>query len=146
MQIIVLGGGISAISFAYFIQNIKKINKIYVLEKQKKPGGLLRSYKFLKNIYYDVGPHIIFSKHNEVLQLNKKILGKNVNQFRRSNKILYDKKYIKYPFENELSKLKNSEIKFCINSFLNNPYENVKPENMKQFFSHILGKELPIYI
>ena len=46
MQIIILGAGISAISFAYFVQNIKKIKKIYILEKDKKPGGLLRSFKF----------------------------------------------------------------------------------------------------
>ena len=100
MQIIILGAGISAISFAYFVQNIDKIEKIYILEKDNKPGGLLRSFKFLKNISYDIGPHIIFSKHKEILELNKNILGVNVNQYKRSNKILYDKKFIKYPFEN----------------------------------------------
>ena len=140
MQIIILGAGIAAISFAYFVQNIKKIKKIYILEKDNKPGGLLRSYKFLNNISYDVGPHIIFSKYKEVLDLNKNILGANVEQFRRSNKILYDKKFIKYPFENELSKLNKSEIKYCINSFINNTYEKIKPENMKQFFLSFFGQ------
>ena len=66
MNITILGGGISAISLAYFIQNSKKIKNIYIIEKEKNLGGLLRSYKFDK-IYYDVGPHIIFSKHKDIL-------------------------------------------------------------------------------
>ena len=49
---------ISAISFAYFVQNIKKIKKIYILEKDNKPGGLLRSYKFLNNISLISRPQI----------------------------------------------------------------------------------------
>ena len=87
MNIIILGGGISGISLAYFIQNFEKIKKIYIIEKDKKLGGLLRSYKF-DNIHYDVGPHIIFSKHKEILDLNKKLLGKNINKIKRSNKII----------------------------------------------------------
>ena len=36
MNIIILGGGISGVSLAYFIQNFSKIKKIYILEKEKK--------------------------------------------------------------------------------------------------------------
>ena len=130
MNIIILGAGISGISLAYFIQNFKKIKNIYIIEKDNKLGGLLRSYKF-DNIYYDVGPHIIFSKHKEILNLNEKLLGKNINKIKRSNKIIYkNNKFIKYPFENELHKLPIEDKNFALNTFLNNPFRSYEPENM----------------
>ena len=139
MNIIILGGGISGVSLAYFIQNFSKIKKIYILEKEKKLGGLLRSYKF-ENIFYDVGPHIIFSKHKEILKLNEKILKNNINKLKRSNKIIYkNSKFIKYPFENELYKLPNKDKIMALNAFLNNPFKEYFPKNMNQFFLKTFG-------
>ena len=90
MKILILGGGIAAISLAKFLQNKKEIEEITILEKDDKIGGLLRSYR-VNNIFYDVGPHIIFSRDKKILNLILKTLGKNKNKIRRSNKILYDK-------------------------------------------------------
>ena len=72
MNIIILGAGISGVALAHFLQEKKSINKITLLEKDSKPGGLLRSYN-VKGIAYDIGPHIIFSKHKEILDKNIKI-------------------------------------------------------------------------
>ena len=66
MKIAILGGGIAAISLASFLQNSRKIKEINIFEKENEIGGLLRSYKIDK-IYYDVGPHIIFSRNKEIL-------------------------------------------------------------------------------
>ena len=105
MKIAILGGGIAAISLASFLQNSRKIKEINIFEKENEIGGLLRSYKIDK-IYYDVGPHIIFSRNKEILKKILQVLGRNKIKIRRSNKILYNKNtYIKYPFENELYKL-----------------------------------------
>ena len=105
MIINILGGGISSLSLAYFLQNHSFIKKINILEKEEKIGGLLRSYN-IRGIRYDIGPHIIFSKHKEILKMMKTMLGKNKLKIRRSNKILFKKDIlIKYPFENDLSKL-----------------------------------------
>ncbi len=140
MKIILLGGGIASISLAFFLQNNKKINEINILEKDKKPGGLLKSYN-INGIYYDVGPHIIFSKNKKILKLILKILGKNKIKLRRSNKIVYDKKtFIKYPFENELYKLPLKELNFALNKFLLNKYSGIKANTMKQFFLKNFGE------
>ena len=116
MKIVILGAGISGVSLAYNLQKSKKIKEIYILEKEKIPGGLLRSFNY-KGITYDVGPHIIFSKHKDILKKNVNLLGKNVHKIKRSNKIIYKNRYIKYPFENELSKLPKDELKYCLNTF-----------------------------
>ena len=139
MKIIILGAGISGISLSYNLQKYKKIKKITILEKEKKPGGLLRSFVH-KGIAYDIGPHIIFSKHKEILKKSISMLGENVKNLKRSNKIIYKNKYIKYPFENELSKLPTKELYYCLNTFLNNPFENYEYKNMLQFFLKIFGE------
>ena len=139
MNIIILGAGISGVALAHFLQEKKNIKKITLLEKDSKPGGLLRSYN-VKGIAYDIGPHIIFSKHKEILDKNIKILDHNVHRIRRSNKIIYKNRYVKYPFENELSKLPKEDRQYCLNSFIKNPFEKFKYANMQQFFLSLFGE------
>ena len=139
MNITLLGGGIASISLSYFLQNNKNINQINIIEKENKIGGLLRSYKFGK-IYYDVGPHIIFSRNKENLKTILNLLGKNKSKIKRSNKIIYNKEiFIKYPFENELYKLPEKKLNYALKSFLNNKYKKTNPKNMKQFFLKVFG-------
>ena len=139
MKIIILGAGISGVSLAYYLQKFKKVKEITILEKEKIPGGLLRSFN-CNGIAYDIGPHIIFSKHKDILEKNIKILGKNITKIRRSNKIIFKNRYIKYPFENELSKLPKDKLEYCLHTFLNNPFENYDYNNMLQFFLKIFGE------
>lgn len=140
MIVNILGGGISSLSLAYFLQNCSYIKKINIFEKEEKIGGLLRSYK-IRGLRYDVGPHIIFSKHKNILKKIKDILGKNKIKIKRSNKIIFKKDIlIKYPFENELSKLPKKDLVFALKNFLNNPYRKLKAKNMKIFFLKNFGK------
>ena len=139
MKLCILGGGLSGVSLAYFLQNNPKIKQIDIFEKSEKLGGLASSFQ-KEGIYYDIGPHIIFSKDKEVLDLMKNLLGKNINKLRRSNKIFYKGRFVKYPFENELSALPEKDREYCLNAFLHNPYENYETGNMLQFFLKTFGE------
>lgn len=139
MTIGILGAGLSGITLAYLLQDDARVTGIELFEKADRPGGLARSYPFA-GIGCDVGPHIIFSKNKEVLDLMVKILGDNVHKLRRSNKIFHDGRFVKYPFENELSALSPSERDWCLNTFLNNPYASYAPQNMLQFFLVTFGE------
>ncbi len=75
MKAIILGAGISGVALAHYLQENKKVKEITLIEKNTKPGGLLRSFTY-KDIAYDVGPHIIFSKHKDILKKNIDILKK----------------------------------------------------------------------
>ena len=57
MTIGILGGGIAGLSLAANV-----LEECVVLEKEDRVGGLCRSFAFDK-ITYDIGPHIVFSKH-----------------------------------------------------------------------------------
>lgn len=139
MKISILGGGLAGISAAYFLQNNPEIKQIDIFEKEEVLGGLCRSFN-INGIFYDIGPHIIFSKDQEILDLMNNLLEDNKEKIKRSNKIIHNKKFIQYPFENDLSKLPQNDLDYCLNGFLNNPYEDYKAKNMLQFFLKTFGE------
>lgn len=139
MRIGILGAGLAGISLAHFLDARDPATEIELLEKASQPGGLCQSFRF-GQFPYDVGPHIIFSKDAEILQLMVDLLGENVQRLRRSNRIFHDGRLIKYPFENELSALSDADKQYCLDAFLNNPYSAYQPANMLQFFLVTFGE------
>jgi len=139
VKLAILGGGLSGVSLAYLLQEKAQDAAIDIFEAADAPGGLCRSFPF-GNVQYDVGPHIIFSKDAEILELMVKLLGENVHKLRRSNRIWHDGRLVKYPFENELSALSPADKQYCLNAFLNNPYADYVPQNMLQFFLVTFGE------
>jgi len=132
MKTIILGGGIAGLSLAHFLKG-----KSIILEKEKQIGGLCKSYEF-NGIFYDMGPHIMFSKNKEILDFHTSIIDSNT--IRRSNKIYHKGKLVKYPFENDLAALDEKERDYCLHEFLNNPHENQEANNMLQFFLKTFGE------
>lgn len=129
----ILGGGLAGLSFAFFLNKLCAI-----LEAQEDVGGLCRSYS-INGVIHDVGPHIIFSKDEQILNLMNGMI--DYNRLKRSNQIYYRGRFVKYPFENFLAQIGNEdEISYCLNAFLNNPYENLPAENMLAFFLKTFGE------
>ncbi len=140
MKITILGGGLAALSLCYFLQDRADVESIDVIEKENRPGGLCRSFDLGGGVLYDVGPHIIFSKDKEVLGLMKDLLGENIHELRRSNRIMHKGRLVQYPFENDLSKLPEDDLNYCVNAFMNNPYEGYPADNMLQFLLKTFGE------
>jgi protoporphyrinogen oxidase len=132
MNIGILGGGISGITLQRFLNHPSEI-----LEKEERPGGLCRT--FWKDGYgYDIGGHILFSKHAHVNALITEILGDNVNQCRRANAVLFKGRYVKYPFENDLAALDVEDRYECLIGYLKNNYP--PPKNLSEWSYHTFGK------
>ena len=138
MKLAILGGGLAAISLAYFLQENQQIEEITIFEKEASIGGLCRSIH--KDGYtYDIGPHILFSKDKEMLNLMLEV-APETNKLRRSNQIIHKGRYVQYPFENDLSKLPSEDLNYAVTAFQNNPYENYEAQNMLQFFLKTFGE------
>ncbi len=135
MKIGILGGGVAGISLGRLLN---KGHDITILEAEPSGGGLARSFPF-HGFSYDVGPHIIFSRNPAVLQFMLEIAPEELMPHERSNQIWYKGRLIKYPFENFLGLLPPDETAHCVDTFLHNPYEDYKPENMLQFFLRTFG-------
>ncbi|HWS73236.1 MAG TPA: NAD(P)-binding protein, partial [Thermoanaerobaculia bacterium] len=93
----ILGGGISGVALAAHLGE-----DVEVLEKQRHPGGLCATVIEDGFTFDAAGPHIMFSKNKEVLNLMISVLGDNVHQRRRENRIWFRGRLVKYPFENDL--------------------------------------------
>lgn len=132
METIILGGGLAGVSLAYFLKQ-----KSIILEKEQRLGGLCRSFE-LNKIFYDIGPHILFSKNEGILNFCASLMG--ANKIRRSNKIYHNGRLVKYPFENGLSALTAQDRNYCLQTFLSNPHESYEAQNMRQFFLKTFGE------
>lgn len=127
-----LGGGLSALAFAHFYGG-----PAVIFEKEDRLGGLCRSFE-TNGVCHDVGPHIFFSKEKEILDFLTSLTP--MNRLRRSNKIFYEGRFVKYPFENELSALPEKDRDWCLETFIDNPHRDRPAENMLAFFLKTFGE------
>ncbi len=130
----ILGGGISGLSLASFLQRDAE-----VLEADARPGGLARTFG-RNGFLSDVGGHIMFSKDQQVLDAMVGALGDNVERRRRNNKILYRGLYVKYPFENGLGALPKEAAYDCLLSFVKNDAPPPPHANFAEWMYFTLGR------
>ncbi|MBI3070974.1 MAG: FAD-dependent oxidoreductase [Deltaproteobacteria bacterium] len=127
----ILGGGIAGVSLQRFLSCSSE-----VLEKEQRLGGLCRSFE-KEGFRYDIGGHILFSKHHEINQLVAQVLDGNIRHCRRNNRILFKGKYVKYPFENGLGILEREDIFDCLIKYLNNPHRH--PATFREWIYYTFG-------
>ena len=132
MTVGILGGGIAALSLANFLND-----DVVIFEKDSAVGGLCRSFDFY-DVPFDVGPHIVFSKNQEVLNFHNSLT--EMSTHNRLSKILIGQNLIKYPLENNLYQLNSIDRDKCLIEFQENPYSDMKPANMQQFFLSYFGE------
>lgn len=131
----ILGGGISGIALAAHLgENVE------VLEKRDRIGGLCGTISENGFTFDAAGPHIMFSKNKDVLNLMVSVLGANVHQRRRENKIWFKGRMVKYPFENDLASLPPEDNFDCIYGYLKNPRQNDTPTNLAEWSYATFGK------
>ncbi len=136
MTIGILGGGLAGISIAAHLDH-----DCEVLEKDSRGGGHCQTVEEQGFTYDAGGPHIIFSRNQEMVDYMVSLLGDNVHQARRNNKIFYRGRYVKYPFENGLFDLEPQDRFECLYHYLKNDYPPPRT-NFKEWIYHHFGKGL----
>jgi protoporphyrinogen oxidase len=131
----ILGGGISGLFTAYFLGD-----DVEILEADATPGGLARCFGG-EGFRSDIGGHILFSKDKEALAHEVAVLGENIRQGVRANKILYRGLHVKYPFENGIDVLPKEDIVDILYSFIENPHK-AAPTNFREWMYHTFGDGL----
>lgn len=134
MNVGILGGGISGLTLQRFLRHPSD-----VLEKAAVPGGLCRTF-WKDGFGFDIGGHILFSKHEHVNKLVNELLGDNINYCKRLNKILFKGRYVKYPFENDLGALDKQDCYECLIDYLKN--DHPKPTNLEEWGYYTFGKSI----
>ena len=134
MHIGILGGGISGLTLHRFLKHPSE-----VLEKAAVPGGLCRTF-WKDGFGFDIGGHILFSKHKHVTELIDRLLGDNINRCRRANKILFKGRYVKYPFENDLGALDKQDAYECLIDYLKADFP--APTNLEEWAYATFGRAI----
>jgi protoporphyrinogen oxidase len=133
MKIGILGGGISGLTLQRFLEHPSE-----VLEKAPVVGGLCRTF-WKDGFGFDIGGHILFSKHPHVNELVNRLLGDNINHCKRANKILFKGRYVKYPFENDLGSLDKQDAYECLIGYLKNDFHG-EPANLEEWAYAAFGR------
>jgi protoporphyrinogen oxidase len=134
-DVAILGGGISGVALAAHLGD-----DVEVFEKRGRIGGLSGSIVDQGFTFDAAGPHIMFSKNKEVLNLMVSVLGENVHEKRRDNKIWFKGRLVKYPFENDLASLPPEDNFECIYGYLKNPNAASTPANLAEWSYATFGK------
>ncbi len=136
MAIGILGGGLAGIAIAAHLDQPCEI-----LEKDSRGGGHCQTVQEDGFTYDAGGPHIIFSRNQEMVDYMVTLLDGNVHQARRANKIFYRGRYVKYPFENGLYDLEPQDRFECLYHYIKNDYPPPQ-SNFKEWLYHHFGKGL----
>lgn len=134
---LILGGGASGISTAILLPNSR------IIECGSKIGGLANS-KSISGFTFDQGPHIMFSKDQDVLQIMVDSLGGNVHTCMRNNVVMINGVCLRYPIENDLSSLPIEIRLNALQDFLKTKIrpDLEKPNNLEEWFLQNFGRTL----
>lgn len=115
---IVIGAGISGLSFGYFTKQ-----PFIIFEKESKVGGLCKSIKD-NGFIFDYSGHFIHIKDKKIKSLIEKLIGKKLLKVQRNSKILFKDKIIPFPFQANLYYLNDKDKQECIKGIKNR--KNIK--------------------
>lgn len=129
---LVIGAGISGLSFANFIEN----NDYLIVEKDTEIGGYCRTIKN-NNYIWDYAGHFYHFKTEEMRNffLEKMQEEGMVNQV-KNTKIYYKGELINYPFQTNIHQLEKQEFIDCLYDL----YNKEEKENYDSFLDMLYGK------
>ena len=105
---IVIGAGISGLSFGYFSKK-----SFIIFEKENTVGGLCKSIKN-NGFTFDYSGHFIHIKNKKIKSLIERVTGKKLLIIKRNSAILFNNKIMPFPFQANLYYLTEQQKQKCI--------------------------------
>ena len=141
MKIAVVGAGISGLSAATFLTN----DDVDLYEATSDVGGHASSFS-VNGFVFDRGPHILFSKNQQVLNFLLRLMDTNIVKSKRNNKVVVNNIITSYPFENFLEPFSN-DIKMNVLKDLfrlnqKGDIDQSGSKNLQEWFNSNFGKTL----
>ncbi len=142
-RIIIIGAGPTGLGAAYRLKQLGHSNwRIY--EKDDHVGGLSSSFCDDRGFTWDLGGHVLFSHYSYFDELAKRLLGDEFNKLIRESWIYLLKKWIPYPFQNNIRYLPPAKVIDCLSGLYQAAGSRKDPRNFEQWvlatFGHGIGK------
>lgn len=142
-KVIVIGAGVSGLSIAQLLKN--RYN-VVVLEKEDRPGGMIKCDHVNGHLFHRTGGHVFNTKRKDVLEWFWKLFNRDeefVKADRNSVVSMTDGRLIAYPIENHGYQFSDEMMKSFINDLIkmarNQPKE---PTNFEEFLRIRFGDTL----
>jgi len=134
-NILIIGGGIAGVSAANYLEENKRKDINYLLfEKESILGGLCRTV-CSNGFFYDYTGHLLHFSDEQNKQFVSDLLGEKLQSKIRKSFIYFRKRYIDFPFQQNLGELPDKEKKECLWSYLE-AYFNLKKGSKCEFFKN----------
>ena len=94
--IMVVGAGVAGLTIAR--QLAENGIKVLILEREKRPGGLARSFSY-GDFTFDVGPHRFHTDQHQIDLFIRSVLGRTAFEIKRKSSVFFRDKYYSWPFK-----------------------------------------------
>lgn len=143
MKYIVIGAGISGLSIA---QLLSKDNEVVVLEKDLRPGGMIKCDRVEGSLFHRTGGHVFNSKREDVMHWFWSFFEREVQftkALRNSSVVMPDGKMVPYPIENHAYLLDKGIGESIVADLVNIiKMGTIEPANFEEFLKGRFGNTL----
>jgi len=137
VKYLIVGAGISGLSFANFIAS----DDYLILEKEKEAGGFCRTI-YKKDYVWDYAGHFFHFTNNKIKRyFNNKIQKDQLIYKKKNTKIFYKGDYIDYPFQKNIHQLSKVEFVDCLYDIFNKN-EKINYYNFEEMLYGKFGKSI----
>ena len=143
MKYIIIGAGISGLSIA---QLLNKDNEVIVLEKDARPGGMIKCDRVEGSLFHRTGGHVFNTKREDVMKWFWSFFDQErdfIKTTRNSSVVMDDGKLIPYPIEYHAYLLgKETGVKIVTDLVEMARQQDIKPSNFEDFLKGRFGSTL----
>jgi protoporphyrinogen oxidase len=137
---VVLGAGVSGLSFANWWRERRPGARVVVLEREAEPGGYCRTV-VQSGFVWDYSGHFFHFKHPELeAWLRARMPGQDVRTVDRVAKIRYAGRDIDFPFQKHIHQLPLDEFLECLVELYFRPAGDGAPGSFGEMLYRRLGK------
>lgn len=140
MKYIIIGAGISGLSIA---QLLNKDNEVIVLEKDDRPGGMIKCDRVEGSLFHRTGGHVFNTKREDVMKWFWSFFDQErdfIKTTRNSSVMMDDGKLIPYPIEYHAYLLgKETGAKIVTDLVEMARQQDIKPSNFEDFLKGRFG-------
>jgi protoporphyrinogen oxidase len=143
-KIVIIGAGPTGLGAAYRLQDLGYHNwELY--EQNSYVGGLSASFRDKDNYTWDLGGHVLFSHYEQFDRVVEEALGDQYVKHLRESWIYLLKKWIPYPFQNNLRYLPDEALFGCLYDLHKIGSAEGNSSNFKEWILNTFGNGIAKY-
>ena len=138
-DVVILGGGVCGLAAAVALGD-----RAVVLERDERPGGLVKTTCFNENYWFDHVLHLLYFSNPRVESRIRALLGDNLSQLSQESWVETLAGTVRYPFQMHLGGLKQEVTLRCLHDLARVTFgpRNGEPANFEEMLLGTFGQAM----